>query len=34
MPAELARKVAAIRAAHAHLPVPPQAGRSIAIRRG
>ncbi|MBS0254394.1 MAG: thioesterase family protein [Proteobacteria bacterium] len=34
MPPELARKVAAIRTAHAHLPVPPQAGRSIAIRRG
>lgn len=33
MPPELARKVAAIRAAHAHLPVPPQAGRNIAIRR-
>ena len=34
MPGELARKVAAISAAHAHLPAPPQAGRHIAIRRG
>lgn len=34
MPAELGRRVEAIRQAHAELPVPPQAGRNIAIRRG
>ena len=33
MPPELLRKIAAIRAAHAALPWPPQAGRNIAIRR-
>ena len=33
MPPELLRKIAAIRAAHAALPMPPQAGRNIAIRR-
>lgn len=34
MPAELQRRVAAIRAAHSALPAPPQAGSTIAIRRG
>lgn len=34
MPAELQRRVEAIRAAHAILPLPPQSGRNIAIRRG
>lgn len=34
MPPELSRKVMAIREAHAVLPLPPQAGRNIAIRRG
>lgn len=34
MPAELQRKIDAIRAAHSALPLPPQAGRNIAIRRG
>ncbi|MCC6924428.1 thioesterase family protein [Novosphingobium sp.] len=34
MPADLQRKVAAIRAAHSALPQPAQAGRNIAIRRG
>lgn len=34
MPPELSRKVMAIRQAHAALPLPPQAGRNIAIRRG
>lgn len=33
MPPELLRKVEAIHAAHATLPLPPQAGRNIAIRR-
>jgi acyl-CoA thioesterase FadM len=33
MPPELLRKVEAIRAAHSTLPLPPQAGRNIAIRR-
>ena len=33
MPPDLLRKIAAIRAAHAPLPLPPQAGRNIAIRR-
>lgn len=34
MPPELSRKVMAIRQAHAALPLPLQAGRNIAIRRG
>lgn len=34
MPADLLKKVMAIRQAHAALPTPPQAGRNIAIRRG
>lgn len=34
MPPELYRKVMAIRQAHAVLPLPAQAGRNIAIRRG
>jgi carnitine 3-dehydrogenase len=34
MPAQLLRKVKAIRQSHAALPVPPQAGRNIAVRRG
>lgn len=34
MPEALQSRLAAIRAAHAVLPVPPQAGRNIAIRRG
>lgn len=33
MPAQLLHKVNAIKAAHAALPAPPQAGRNIAIRR-
>lgn len=33
MSPELQRRIMAIRAAHAHLSLPPQAGRSIAIRR-
>lgn len=33
MPAEIQRRVMAIRTAHADLPMPPQAGRNIAIRR-
>lgn len=33
MSPELLRRINAIRAAHAHLPSPPQAGRNIAIRR-
>ena len=33
MPAEIQRRVMAIRTAHADLPTPPQAGRNIAIRR-
>lgn len=33
MPPELFKRVCAIRSAHAGLPVPPQAGRNIAIRR-
>ena len=33
MPAEIQRRVTAIRAAHADLPLPPQSGRTIAIRR-
>jgi acyl-CoA thioester hydrolase len=34
MPPELHRRVAAIQDAHSALPLPPQAGRAIAIRRG
>lgn len=33
MPADLLARVAAVRAAHAELPAPPQAGRAIAIKR-